>query len=100
MIFISAGSMTQSNTTKDVLILSLAELSNEIVTGFNPDAVVFSLFGLNDDATLVVARLGEIGFRGKCIVLAPPLPRLELIKAELTSISPALTLELITLDRG
>lgn len=96
LIFIAAAKNTPATPEKDVLILSLAEVCNEIVTEFKPDAVVFSLICDDQDAISVVERLDEIGYRGKCIVVAPPLPNLELIKAELNAISPALTLDLIS----
>lgn len=98
LIFISASATEREDGfgNSDVLFLSLAELRTEIITEFNPEAVVCSLFGQDDDATSIVARLGQIGFQGCCIVLTPPLPRPDLIRAELKSISPALNLELFS----
>lgn len=95
LMFIVTRQIGQARPDEHLLILSLAELCKEIVTDFDADAAVFSLFGQQEDATQIVTRLGEIGFSGKCIVLAPALPRPDLVLAELTALCPTLNLELI-----
>ncbi|HEX9858240.1 MAG TPA: hypothetical protein VGA75_07770 [Paracoccaceae bacterium] len=78
-----------------VTLARFAELDHDLLARFQPDCVVFPLFAQRLDATRVVRRLSELGYRGNVCALAPPLPDGAMVEAELRAVAPDLNLHLI-----
>ncbi|PPB81522.1 hypothetical protein LV82_00731 [Albidovulum inexpectatum] len=80
-----------------VLQAHAAELSARTIADTRPDMVVAPLFGPVLDICELGAFLAEIGYRGTLAVLTPPLPNPEIVREELTTALPELTVQLVTL---
>lgn len=87
-------------TSPDAMIFSLpfAQLCPAELANIAPDLVVFPLFSATLDAVVVLTRLKELDYRGRCLVLTPRLPKPHLIEAELRSHSGAMQIQLLTSD--
>ena len=64
-----------------------------------PSAVVCQLFTERLDAIMVLRRLCEIGFAGRCVVIAPKLPQRGLVLTELRAEAGSIVVELIDRDQ-
>ena len=86
--------------SQDAMIFSLpfAQLCPEELARIAPDLVVFPLFNATLDAIVVLTRLNELGYNGRCLVLTPRLPKPHLIDAELRSYKGAMEVQLLTSD--
>ncbi|MDB5661375.1 MAG: hypothetical protein JWS10_3990 [Cypionkella sp.] len=86
--------------SQDALIFTIpfAQLSAEELARVSPDTVVFPLFTANLDATVILTELKALGYRGRCLVLTPRLPKPHLIEAELRGCGGAMQIELLTTD--
>ena len=86
--------------SQDALIFSLpfTQLCLAELARIAPDLVVFPLFSTTLDAIVVLTRLNELGYRGRCLVLTPRLPKPHLIEAELRDHCGAMQVELLTSD--
>ncbi len=62
-----------------------------------PAAIGLAVFAGKPDAFLVVQHLARLGYRGRVIALAPPLPRRSLVERELRAQAPGLRLRLVCL---
>lgn len=94
-----AGS-EESPVSQDALIFTLpyAQLCPAELARIAPDLVVFPLFSASLDATVILTRLNELGYRGRCLILTPRLPKPHLIEAELRGYSGAMQIALLTSD--
>lgn len=61
-----------------------------------PDAVAMPLLNGHMDALIHLHHLQEIGFRGRCFVLAPPLPKPKLVLTELRAQARGLRITLLS----
>ncbi len=86
--------------SQDAMIFSLpfAQLCPEELARIAPDLVVFPLFNATLDAIVVLTRLNELGYTGRCLVLTPRLPKPHLIEAELRGYKGAMEVQLLTSD--
>ncbi|MES2434700.1 MAG: hypothetical protein V4586_12860 [Pseudomonadota bacterium] len=86
--------------SQDAMIFSLpfAQLCPAELARIAPDLVVFPLFSATLDAIVVLTRLNELGYAGRCLVLAPRLPKPHLIEAELRASQGAMQVQLLTSD--
>lgn len=75
--------------------LTLEALTREALLALVSATVMFPLFGKADDATAVLARLTELGYQGRCIVVSPKLPRKDLVLKELKTYGPGLEIDLL-----
>lgn len=75
--------------------LTFEALTREMLSEMAPATVMFPLFGNSDDATAVLARLTELGYQGRCIVVSPKLPRKDLVLKELKTYGPGLEIDLL-----
>lgn len=60
-----------------------APLSAQLLSQVLPDIVVLPLMSAQSDAVTDLHVLSALGFRGRCIVLAPTLPNRKMVLAEL-----------------
>ena len=86
--------------SQDATIFSLpfAKLCTEELRRIAPDLVVFPLFNASMDAIVVLTRLNELGYSGRCLVLTPRLPKPHLIEAELRGYKGAMEVQILTSD--
>lgn len=86
--------------SQDAMIFSLpfAQLSPAELARIAPDLVVFPLFSATLDAIVILTRLNELEYRGRCLVLTPRLPKPHLIEAELRGYKGAMEVQLLTSD--
>ncbi|GLS87636.1 hypothetical protein GCM10010873_26100 [Cypionkella aquatica] len=86
--------------SQDGLIFTLpfVQLTEDELARIAPDLVVFPLFTATLDATIVLTKLNALGYRGRCLILTPRLPKPKLIETELRAYSGAIQLELLPID--
>lgn len=72
-----------------------AELDEALLARARPDLVMLPLLTPGHDATAVVARLQELGFAGRIVVVAVRLPNARMVEAELRSLGPGKRLSLL-----
>ncbi|HMO07886.1 MAG TPA: hypothetical protein PKD10_09580, partial [Paracoccaceae bacterium] len=77
------------------ILLPFAAITAGVFERILPMAVGLALFCPRHDATVVLDRLLRIGFRGRILVLAPPLPDARLVQRELDSLYPTLRLRVL-----
>ncbi|QYK40760.1 MAG: hypothetical protein KF887_15310 [Paracoccaceae bacterium] len=66
-----------------VLLLPFAALTLSVVDRLRPPAVALGLFCPANDAAQVLARLARLGYRGRVLLLSPPLPDKGMVEREL-----------------
>ncbi|KAF0171275.1 MAG: Uncharacterized protein FD162_3095 [Rhodobacteraceae bacterium] len=82
----------------EVMVISFDGLTAACLATFRPDAVLFSLFSADEDATGILSRLHELGYVGDCLVMCPNLPKPRQIEAELRGIAPGIRVQLLMSD--
>ena len=73
-----------------------AEVTPALLSQLAPTVVIVPLFSGAHDAMSMVEVLEDFGFRGMIFVIAPPLPRPELVERELRAASPGSRLMLVS----
>jgi hypothetical protein len=73
-----------------------ADLSAALLAELAPDRVLVPLFGGPCDAMTVIEHLEALGYRGKIVVIAPPLPKPALVEREVRAAGPGDRLVLVT----
>ena len=76
--------------------LRFSALTRTDLEALDPTAVVMPLFSADQDALSMVETLEEMGFRGRILVIAPALPRPQLVERELRAAGPGLRLMLVS----
>ena len=80
---------------EDVTHQRFADLTAEALLALAPSTVIMPLFAGAHDALSMVEALEAMGFRGRILVIAPPLPRPALVERELRSAGPGPRLMLV-----
>ncbi len=73
-----------------------ATLTAALLLEVAPSTVVLPLFASEHDALSMVERLEELGFAGRILVIAPRLPRPQLVERELRAAGPGQRLLLVS----
>ncbi len=71
------------------------DLTAELLAEVAPTAVIMPLFAGAHDALSMIETLEALGYLGRILVIAPPLPRPALVERELRSAGPGLRLMLV-----
>ena len=74
----------------------LAQLSPALLRDLAPTTVVMPLFAAVHDALTMVERLEALGYTGRILVIAPHLPRPQLVERELRAAGPGPRLQLVS----
>jgi hypothetical protein len=75
-----------------VLPLPFTAVTRGLLDRLGPRAVALALFCPRHDATAVLKRLAQLGYRGRVFLLAPPLPDAAMVERELARQFPSLRL--------
>lgn len=79
--------------------VDLAEIAPDDVVGAHaPDLILAPLMTRGVDAMDLLRLLSDAGFRGRVLILAPPLPDIALIRQELLTQAPDLNLDVMAMD--
>ncbi len=81
------------------VLLPFAAVTGPVLERLRPPAVAFDLFGLEADASEVLARLSELNYRGRVFALTPPLPRPAMVQGELRAQFPRLRFRLVAVPQ-
>jgi len=98
ILYLAGGEAAPVSPDAMIFSLPFAQLCPEELARIAPDLVVFPLFSATLDAVMILARLSELGYRGRCLILTPRLPKPHLIEAELRSHQGEMQIELLTSD--
>lgn len=98
ILYLAGGEDAPISQDATIFSLAFASLNAVELARIAPDMVVFPLFSATLDAIVVLTRLNELGYSGRCLVLTPRLPKPQLIAAELHSYKGAMQVELLTSD--
>lgn len=98
ILYLAGGEAAALSQDAMIFSLTFPQLNAAELARIAPDLVVFPLFGAIWDATVVLTRLNELGYRGLCLVLTPRLPKPHLIEAELRGYQGAMQVQLLTSD--
>ncbi len=98
ILYLAGGEAAPASQDAMIFSLPFVELCPEELARIAPDLVVFPLFSATLDAIVVLTRLNELGYSGRCLVLTPRLPKPHLIEAELRDYKGAMQVELLTSD--
>jgi len=74
----------------------LTDLKGDFLDRAAPNFVILPLFTGGYDAMTAVALLEDLGYRGRIVVLAPFLPKPDLVERELRQIGPGNRLVMIS----
>jgi hypothetical protein len=96
ILYIAAGDAAPAAQDATIFSLPFALLCAEELALTAPDLVVFPLVSATLDAIVVLTRLNELGYKGRCLILTPRLPKPHLIEAELRSYQGAMQIQLLT----
>lgn len=94
---LSAGLLTLARRMVPVL-LTEAALTATLLDRLRPPAVVLALFCPVNDTMRMLDRLQGTGYRGRVLVLSPPLPDVAMVRRELERAAPGLRLRLVEVD--
>ncbi len=100
MLYISVSAVAEQGDASSNSSLCYDDLSAEALRKFGAITVVCHLISGPLDASMVLRRLVEIGYRGQCIVLSPRLPRREIVLRELQSEAAGISVDLIEIDQN
>jgi len=78
----------------DAIFASFHDIGAELIHHANPDVVVSPLMGGLFDAIELAELLDTLGFEGRYVVLAPPLPCPDIIRRDIIGAAPGLQIEL------
>ena len=98
ILYLAGGEICPASQDAMIFSLPFSQLCAAELERIAPDQVVFPLFSATLDAIVVLARLNELGYHGRCLVLTPRLPKPHLIEAELRSYQGAMQIQLLTSD--
>ena len=98
ILYLAGGEPAPASQDAMIFSLPFAQLCPEKLARIAPDLVVFPLFSASLDAIVVLTRLNELGYAGRCLVLTPRLPKPHLIEAELRGYKGAMQVQLLTSD--
>jgi hypothetical protein len=73
-----------------------ADLCAALLADLAPERIVLPLFAGPCDAMTVIEQLQALHYTGKIVVIAPPLPRPDLVERELRAAGPGARLTLVT----
>lgn len=77
----------------------LSQVAERDVTGPEaPELILAPLTAPGFDAMDLLARLTDVAFEGRVLVLTPHLPNVPLVRADVTAQAPALNVDVIALD--
>lgn len=79
--------------------ISFEQLSEETLTGFDPDTVAMPLFSDDFDCLDVSRILVACEYTGRVLVIHPDIPRSEGIMLEVSRTFPTLEIEFVSLPR-
>ncbi|MFN4158398.1 MAG: hypothetical protein ACK4GO_08365 [Gemmobacter sp.] len=79
------------------IVLPYAALTGLVLAQLRPPAVVLALFCPMHDAARMAGRLERLGYRGRVILLAPPVPDRAMVERELRAQFPYLRLQVTVL---
>jgi len=82
----------------DMVCTPLSGLTSDLLAQVRPDRVLTPLFSGGLDATTVIERLEELGYKGPITVIGPTLPRPTLVETELRALGPGARLVLVSRD--
>ena len=71
-------------------------LTARLLKDISPDCVVFSLFSLKVDSLALLDDLRKLDYRGHVLAISPPLPKPQMVLAELRSHADGLRLRILT----
>ena len=83
------------STNASVVACGFAALDTALLDRVAPDLVVFPLLATGFDAAQVAARLHNVAFQGRALVIAPKRPNREMVLKELRALAPGLSISLI-----
>lgn len=98
MLYITAVKPALVQGRDEVKVIRFAGLTADCLAHFRPDVVLFPLFSIAEDATIILTRLHELGYQGECLVLCPNLPKPRLIEAELRALAPDIRVQVLASD--
>lgn len=98
ILYLAGGEAAPASQDAMIFSLPFAQLCPEELARIAPDLVVFPLFSATLDAVMILTRLNELDYRGRCLVLTPRLPKPHLIEAELRSHRGEMEIQLLTSD--
>lgn len=98
ILYLAGGEDAPISPDGQIFTLPFAALNAAELARIAPDQVVFPLFSASLDAIVILTRLHDLGYCGRCIVLTPRLPKPHLIAAELRGYSGAMQVELLASD--
>lgn len=75
-----------------------AELDAALLRAIAPDMVISMLIGEGFDAMDLAQRLVELGYAGSYRAFCPPLPRPDLVRAEVRATAPGLDFDLLVVS--
>ncbi len=96
--FSEGFALPQSCQRAELTVASHPALTPRLLASLWPDTIAMPLLNGTTDALSHLRRLQDFGFRGRCIVLAPPLPDLKLVQNELRSQAYSLRISVLSLD--
>jgi hypothetical protein len=76
---------------------STAALTPAVLERLNPQALGIAVFAADPDAFHALSRLARLGYRGRVLAFAPPLPRRKLVERELRAHAPGLRVRVVCL---
>lgn len=79
------------------MTLAYAELTPGMLERLRPRAVAFALLARGQDAFQVLGRLERLGYRGRVLALAPPLPARRMVERELRAQARGLRVRVVCL---
>jgi hypothetical protein len=77
--------------------VDLAALTPAVLERLNPQALGIAVFAADPDAFQALSRLARLGYRGRVLAFAPPLPRRKLVERELRAHAPGLRVRVVCL---
>jgi hypothetical protein len=98
VLYISAVDMTTQFAGHEIVSLPFERLDAASLAAAAPELVIFPLFAGMLDAAQILTALAELGYRGDCLVMAPPLPKPQMIEHELRGLCPGVSLRLVSSD--
>ena len=74
---------------------TFGDVGPDLIANTAPDIIVSPLFNGAFDAAELAERLDELGYEGRYVVLAPPLPHPEVIERDVLSAGPGVQVEVL-----
>ncbi len=105
MVVLAVGDMSHWRTTgrnlpwgSQITFADFSDITDELIATMRPDVVISPLLCRSFDCLDLAAALSGAGFRGRLRIMAPKLPRPEVVLAEARALCPMIDVDLI-LDR-